>query len=245
MRRLLPVLALALLTLVAGPRRGAAQTCGGDCDGDGMVTVSELITAVNIVLGGAALDACSAILPGGGTPSVSHLVAAVSNALCGCAPCPTAPPTHTPTATPLPATATPSSTAIPTATPLVTTWVEDMPRLTGSTCPKSVNDSIRDSIAGQGGTYRITERNGQALVETGGGTDVATVDGEGVLHDTFSDSDTQGSCTVFVDGAIAVPLRMTPATAVYRYVVTSSGCPRDLDCTLTIRSRWRQTNLTP
>lgn len=34
------------------------SVCAGDCNGDGSVTVGELITLINISLGGAPLDAC-------------------------------------------------------------------------------------------------------------------------------------------------------------------------------------------
>lgn len=242
---------LAGLTIAAalagGPVAVSAQPCGGDCDGDGEVSVSELITAVNIVLGSATLDACPAILAGGGgTPGVSHLIAAVNSALCACGPCPTPPPTRTPTATPRPPTVTATVSATPTPTPVISTWIEDTFRLTGSNCPKQVNDAVRSGLPGQGDTYRISEHDGEAVVEASDGSvDIAMVDGDGVLHDTFSQSDSQGSCVVVVDGEVAVPLRMAQSTATYRYHASSSGCPRNLSCRLTITSRWRRTDLSP
>ena len=45
---LLPMLALLYTSL---PARATAQTCIGDCDGDDVVGISELITLVNIALG--------------------------------------------------------------------------------------------------------------------------------------------------------------------------------------------------
>jgi uncharacterized membrane protein len=78
---------MALLSaLVAGvtPPAGAI-TCAGDCNYAGSVGIAELITGVNIALGGAASAACRAMDPGGdGRVSIDELVAAVSNALGGC-----------------------------------------------------------------------------------------------------------------------------------------------------------------
>jgi hypothetical protein len=233
--------------LLVIPVDASAQSCAGDCDGDGAVSVNEIITAVNIVLGNTPLDACAAIVPSGsGPPGVSHLIAAVGSAQCQCQACPTPPPTRTPTATSLPPTATATIAHTPTATPLVSNWVEDTFKLTGSTCSKQINDSIRAQGQGQSATYRISERDGMATVEDGAGNvDIATVDGDGVLRDTFTDSDTQGSCTVVVDGSIAVSLRSAQSTATYKYNVTSSGCPRQVQCRLTIMSRWRRTDVSP
>jgi hypothetical protein len=65
--------------------RAVAQPCVGDCNGDGRVTVSELVTGVDMALGGAA--GCPAMAcgdPGLGV-SLNCLVVAVHNALTGCA----------------------------------------------------------------------------------------------------------------------------------------------------------------
>jgi hypothetical protein len=233
--------------LLVIPVDASAQSCAGDCDGDGTVTVSEIITAVNIVLGNTPLAACAAIVPNGsGPPGVSHLIAAVGSAQCQCQACPTPPPPRTPTATSLPPTATATITQTPTATPLVSHWVEHTLTLRGSTCSKHIHDSIRAQALGQSESYRISERDGMATVEdSAGNVDVATVDAAGVLHDTVSDSDSQGSCTVFVDVAISVSLRSAQSTATYKYNVTSSGCPRQVQCHLTIMSRWRRTDVSP
>jgi hypothetical protein len=73
-----------LSVLVAG--RLAAQTCAGDCDGDGRVLIDEVVTAVGIALEQTALDACSAADgDGDGQVRVNELVTAVSRALGVCA----------------------------------------------------------------------------------------------------------------------------------------------------------------
>jgi cysteine-rich repeat protein len=75
-----------------------AARCTGDCDGSGAVTVDEVLTGVNIALGNAPLDTCSAFDANGDhAVTVDEILAAVNNALNGCPIVAT--PTATPTAT--------------------------------------------------------------------------------------------------------------------------------------------------
>ena len=80
--------------------------CTGDCNGDGAVTVDELIKAVNIALGTANLSSCmSADRDASGDVTVDEIIAAVDVALMGCAlstPSPTMTATATPTGSPGP-----------------------------------------------------------------------------------------------------------------------------------------------
>jgi hypothetical protein len=63
----------------------AGALCAGDCGGDRMVTVNELITGVNIALGAAGAGQCPSVDGNGdGAVVVNELVAAVANALNGC-----------------------------------------------------------------------------------------------------------------------------------------------------------------
>ncbi|HUI28317.1 MAG TPA: hypothetical protein VL403_19710 [Candidatus Kryptonia bacterium] len=91
--------------------------CIGDCDGNGVVTVDELVRAVNVALGLVQLNQCSTIdCDGNGHPGVDCLVQAVNAALSGCPPSPT--PSMTATLTPAPtsvATESPTFTSTPTA----------------------------------------------------------------------------------------------------------------------------------
>lgn len=60
-------------------------SCGGDCDGDGSVTVDELVLAVNVALGNDDLSACAAAdFSGDGAVTVNELVRSVNHALEGC-----------------------------------------------------------------------------------------------------------------------------------------------------------------
>src|SRR5215475_6306744 len=90
-----------------------AQSCPGDCDGDGEVSINELIIGVNIALGTQAISACPAMDSNGdGAVTVNELIRAVTAALNGC-PAPTVTPTAAATET---ATA-PAATETPAATP--------------------------------------------------------------------------------------------------------------------------------
>jgi hypothetical protein len=59
--------------------------CLGDCDGDGQVTVDELIRGVSIGLGTIDLVTCPAAdRNGSGEVTIDELIAALNNALDGC-----------------------------------------------------------------------------------------------------------------------------------------------------------------
>ncbi len=61
------------------------RVCTGDCDGDGRVTVDELLRGVSIVLGQLETTDCPAFdASGDGSVTVDEIVLAVNNALSGC-----------------------------------------------------------------------------------------------------------------------------------------------------------------
>jgi len=67
------------------PPTARPPICVGDCAGSGMVTISDLITGVNIALGSAALDVCPAFdCQGTQLVPISCLITAVNAALQGC-----------------------------------------------------------------------------------------------------------------------------------------------------------------
>ncbi|MEO8602813.1 MAG: imelysin family protein [bacterium] len=80
------VFGLALsLALTVGAGRASAQSCAGDCDGDGSVSIGDLVSGVNLALGsGGDCDAVDTNTDG--EVSISELVTAVTNALDGCTP---------------------------------------------------------------------------------------------------------------------------------------------------------------
>jgi hypothetical protein len=70
---------------VDGEVRVVRNPCVGDCDGDGNVTVDEIVRLVSIALGTATLDTCPAgDGDGSGSITVDEIVTAVTNALSGC-----------------------------------------------------------------------------------------------------------------------------------------------------------------
>jgi len=91
--RSIPTLFLGVLTLLLCAAVATAQSCPGDCDGSGDVTVNELIVMVNIALGSAPVSDCPAgDADGNGVISINEVIAAVNAALNGCtgvAPTPT------------------------------------------------------------------------------------------------------------------------------------------------------------
>ena len=72
--------AMTLIGMTVSP-----LSCTGDCNDDGEVAVSELITMVNISLGNAQMSACRAgDMNGDGEITVNEIIAAVNNALGTC-----------------------------------------------------------------------------------------------------------------------------------------------------------------
>ena len=61
-----------------------AAPCVGDCNDDGIVTVDEILTLVNIALGNADATACPNGIPNGAQVDVALILTAVNNALNGC-----------------------------------------------------------------------------------------------------------------------------------------------------------------
>jgi hypothetical protein len=79
--------AIAASALIAWSNSATAQVCVGDCNGDGSVTVDEIVTMVNIALGLSEVSSCAAADPGGdGMVTVDEILTAVNNALNGCPP---------------------------------------------------------------------------------------------------------------------------------------------------------------
>ena len=100
-------LASTAALVLAAP--ASAQTCAGDCNGDGSVAIGEIIRGVRIAVGDVPIDDCPAIDgDGNGTLSVNELIAAVGRGLQGCGGSVTATPTSTPV------TPTPTSMPVPT-----------------------------------------------------------------------------------------------------------------------------------
>jgi hypothetical protein len=84
--------ALAMMAVIAlAFVRPAGAACVGDCNGNGSVSINELIVGVNIALGTASSTACSAMDTNqDGRVTINELIAAVKSALDGCAAAPTA-----------------------------------------------------------------------------------------------------------------------------------------------------------
>jgi hypothetical protein len=102
-RRIAIVVSLSWVLVLAATSAGAQ--CAGDCGADGVVTVDEVITGVNIALGTTSVEQCGVFdFSGDDMVTVDEIITAVNNALNGC---PTSQPT--PTATQNVPTPTPTS----------------------------------------------------------------------------------------------------------------------------------------
>jgi hypothetical protein len=114
----------ALLAAALCTSQPALATCPGDLNGDGHVTIDEVITVVqSALLGCPPLPAsCPGDLNGDHRVTIDEIISVVNAALLGC------PPTSTPTHSPLPtatATASLSPSASPTDTPTALVTASD------------------------------------------------------------------------------------------------------------------------
>jgi hypothetical protein len=110
------VLAIAIATL---PAAAPAVPCPGDLNGDGIVTINEIIEAVNAALNSCAADPCPGDLNGDQVVSIDEIIRTVIAALQGCD---SATPTSTPSNT---MATTPSVTPTPTVGRCPNTFLDD------------------------------------------------------------------------------------------------------------------------
>jgi hypothetical protein len=150
-----PRLALAVIMIVAAAHTSAiAQTCVGDCNGDGMVLVNELVIGVNIALDAQPLSECPNLDNGDGQVTVDVLVTAVNNLLEECGTNAT-PGTPTPTVTPGTGTTTPTgtpATTTPTGTPPTATPTGTPPTATPTGTPPTATPTGTPPTATPTGT---------------------------------------------------------------------------------------------
>lgn len=249
---------LAIGALCVGPGEGRAA-CVGDCDGDGAVSVSDLVTGVRISLGAAPLSDCPAFdATPDGEVRIAELVMAVGNTLNGCLLTPSPEPTETPsvgptladspTTTPTPVdTDTPGPSETPTTTPTLPpvagVWREEPLAVTESTCPTVVTTSFADDLASRPACEQTVELVGETAVsvEDCTGTRVdGTLERDGTIRITYpTTSDTTGNCTVELATSAVIPAGTNPTTAVYTFAIAFSGesCPVE-DCTIRAGGSW-------
>jgi hypothetical protein len=74
-----------LLCLIDPPHQARVCSCVGDCNGNAEVTVDEILTLVNVVLGNVTVSVCPlGDANGDGQIDISEILQAVNNALHGC-----------------------------------------------------------------------------------------------------------------------------------------------------------------
>lgn len=79
-----PTITSTPLPTATGPMCTPNPPCVGDCDCNGMVTINELVIAVNIALGYAPTDQCFAALNAAGIVDISQIIKSVNDSLGGC-----------------------------------------------------------------------------------------------------------------------------------------------------------------
>jgi hypothetical protein len=236
-----------LLLLLAAAAPAAAQPCTGDCNGDGVVRVEEMIVGVRLALGETG-DCPAFDVNDDGTVGIEELVRAVGNLLNGCpaTPVPTATetpspsPTSTDTATP---TESATAAATPTIPPVAGAWVEAPLTVGESTCAEQLTEAFADQLEGRGPCSQEVEMTGETSVRV---TDCSeqvvdgTLDRDGTMHLVFPPSDsTVGGCTVTLSTSSAIAAGADPVTADYTFGLVFGGetCPLE-NCTINAAATW-------
>ncbi|HSP96906.1 MAG TPA: hypothetical protein VL049_06630 [Candidatus Dormibacteraeota bacterium] len=238
--------ALLLLALVvAAP--AVAQPCPGDCNGDGVVRVDEMIVGVRIALGEGVVADCPAFDGNGdGTVAIDELIRAVASTLNGCPATPTPSPSETPSPSPTAtatATDTETATATPTIPPVAGAWVEDPLTVADSTCAEIFTSAFADELASRGPCSQQVEVTGEASVRV---TDCSnqvvdgTLDRDGTMHLAFPPSDdTVSLCTVTLTVSSVIAAGADPVTADYTFAFVFGGAACQLDdCTIDAGAAW-------
>ena len=248
---------LALIVVLAA-RAAAAQSCPGDCSGDGVVRVEELVLGVRIALNDAALGACPAFdTTGDGVVRIDELIRAASAALTGCPATPTIPasPSHTPTASP---SATPTDTATPTATPTIPPvaghWHEDPLSVSGSTCLPAFTNLLADRFAMRPCDQEVVnlDEDTVRVSDCSGQSNDSLLDRDGTIHVVFPmttadvclDPDaavcpSELVCTVGLAVRSDIAAGVTPTVARYTFDLAFSGACAELEnCMVEAAGAW-------
>jgi ELWxxDGT repeat protein len=190
--------------------------CAGDCNGDGAVSVAELITMVNIALGNMGMPECEA---GDGNDdgqiAIDEILKAVNSALNGC---------------PMP--------------DVSGTRQRDQAAIVSSTCAAAVTERVQSSIdAGEWNcTYDIAQ-SGATLTVTetcpeGTDTFSGTVNSAGRITVVRTEQKTQSSCTFTQTSRFEA--NGTPSTGIGTSRLQfdfSAGCAFT-DCEMVVESRF-------
>jgi len=218
------VLAVGLAAGLPPRRAHAAAICVGDCDGNGEVTVNEIVVLVNIVLGVGAPSACPDGIPPGVDVDVTLVIQAVANDLTNCPSQPTVTATATATVRPTPINTPMGGCSSANPLNVAGTYNFSVGGIDSSTCPSELTDAIEEQLTQiQPGTETVTQQGAVVALES----DLSgCVDDQGNVTAAFEpESATQNGCTVTITGSLTVHLKNNPSHGGLTAVVNvSSGC---------------------
>ncbi len=161
-------LSAALGVLLGTVRSVPAQPCPGDCNGNGEVTIDELITLVDLALGTSDASCPNGDGNGDETITINELLEAVNAALRGCGgvtPVPTATPTLVDGRTPT-ASATPPDGGTPSPTPPDGATATVTPTADGTVTATATGDPLATATATRTASATATETMADAPTAT-------------------------------------------------------------------------------
>ena len=189
------------------------SACVGDCNGNGRVTIDDLLTLVNIALGSAQPSACPDGVPSGDNVDIVLILQAVSNAFDGCPP------------------------------PDVSgTWREDQYRLFFSNCDTDLTNSILSLVEQPPVCDYQLMQNGFTVTtqDCVGNTAMGSVDAAGILRfDLPAEQETVNGCTIGISPSESVPANVSPTVATFTLPITFAGaCGGFSNCEIVIKATW-------
>jgi hypothetical protein len=205
---------LVLVPLLCPDPIGAA--CVGDCNGDGDVTVNELVSMVNIALETTPVSQCrNGDANGDGTITVAEIVTAVTKALNGC------------------------------LVDVSGTWAQSETVIESSTCAAEVNELLQEEIDSGGFDclYTVTQNGHQLTVreDCGDGeiaTSTATVDDAGMVTATDTETETIDNCKITQTTNFSADASVSPTTVHGSFDFRFSSKCGLANCGLVLRTTW-------
>jgi hypothetical protein len=219
----------AAALLLTGSTARAQSACVGDCNGNNMVTINELILGVNIALGNQPITACEAFdCQGTGMVPINCLIQGVNNASNGCPPAPptsTSTPEATATNT---AEATATNTAAATSTNTAEATATNTPEATATNTEAATATNTAEATATNTPETTATNTAEATATNTGEATATATNTGEA----TATATDTAAATETATDTPVPTDTPTEGPTA----TPTATTGPVEHTCTLAMGS---------
>jgi hypothetical protein len=223
------LLAWALFVMIVTVTGRAGARCVGDCDGDGAVTIDELLAMVNIALDANQVSTCTAgDADQDGQITIDEILEAVNNALGGCG---------------------------PTVPDVSGAWAQDEPALTSTTCDPIISLLAQALVAARQAVciYHVAQSGSSVTIAAqccdpevepdcpGPATWQGSVDSNGQITASWNLTSENPGCIIDGTDTLVIAAGDSPTTASHSLAFRFSGCLGLFnDCAVVIGARWER-----